>query len=211
MITRESLVATTTPGGWAPGIGDPTVLGWLTVVAYIVAGLICCKAALAVRSPRWPSLWRGEPLFWILCAGFLLSLGINKQLDLQTWFTVLGKRLSQDMGWYAQRRFVQAAFIILIAALGTGLAAVAVWWTRRLSRPYHVARAGGIFLGAFIITRAASFHHVDQMLGLRIAGLRVNVALELGGIITMALAASAVIRSQPTERSNLRRVGHAAA
>jgi len=31
---------------WMPGIGDPTLLGWLTVAAYFTAAGLCLRAAL---------------------------------------------------------------------------------------------------------------------------------------------------------------------
>src|SRR5882672_1117833 len=31
-------------GDWSPGIGDPTVMGWLTVAAYFAASWLCVRA-----------------------------------------------------------------------------------------------------------------------------------------------------------------------
>jgi hypothetical protein len=196
MATTYPLLAITTERGWKPGIGDPTFLGWLTVVAYFTAALMCWKAAAASRGTRWPDYSRGEPLFWVLCAFFLICLGINKQLDLQTWFTITGKRIARNTGWYEQRRFVQAGFIAVLALLGFVIGIIGLSWTRRFGGPYRLAFAGGVFLGAFIIIRAASFHHVDRMLGFRLAGLRMNVILELGGIICIGSAAWSVVRQK---------------
>jgi hypothetical protein len=180
-------------GRWHPGIGDPTLLGWLTVALYLAAAAICWRAAVVARGVRWPEYTRGEPLFWLLCAVFLLCLGINKQLDLQTWFTIVGKNIAQQTGWYAERRVVQMVFIVVIAFFGLVLGAIGAWWTTRLSFPCRIAFLGAVFLGVFIIIRAASFHHVDQMLGFRFAGVRMNVLLEMGGTICMAAAALRVM------------------
>ena len=180
-------------GRWTPGIGDPTLLGWLTVVTYVIGAGLCWRAAVASRGTRWPSYGQGEPLFWLVCAIFLLGLGINKQLDLQTWFTVMGKNVATEMGWYGQRRLVQAGFIALLGIAGIIVTAVGLWWTRRLSRASRMAFAGAVFLGVFIIVRAASFHHVDRMLGFRLAGLRLNVLFEMGGALCIAAAAWTVV------------------
>ena len=188
------VLASLNSGRWSPGIGDPTLLGWLTVAAYLVGAAVCWRAAAASIGTRWPSYTRGEPLFWLVCAVFLLCLGINKQLDLQTWFTIVGKSIAKDTGWYEQRRIVQACFIALIGVAGVVVAAVGLWWTRQLSRASRLAFAGTVFLGAFIVIRAASFHHVDQMLGFRLAGLRLNVLLEFGGTLCVALAALSTVR-----------------
>jgi hypothetical protein len=190
----SELFATIADGRWRPGIGDPTALGWTTVATYLAGALICWRAAVAARGIRWPSYYSGEPLFWLLCAAFLFCLGINKQLDLQTWFTVVGKGLARDMGWYAQRRIVQAIFIMLIGLAGLVLLVVGVWWTGQLRAACRVALAGVVFLGIFVIIRAASFHHVDQMLGMRLGGLRINVLMEMGGALCIAAAGCSTAR-----------------
>jgi hypothetical protein len=46
----------------------------------------------------------------------LFALGINKQLDLQTALTELGRVLALSQGWYEQRQVVQFWFIAALAA-----------------------------------------------------------------------------------------------
>jgi len=147
---------------------------------------LCCNAAMASTRHG----LKKEASFWLLFTGFLLFLGINKQLDLQTWLTLFGRHLAEDEGWYAQRRGVQAAFVALIAMLGaSGL--IALWrWGKRDVRHYRLALCGGVFLACFIVIRAASFHYVDQMLALRFSNVTVNCTLELGGIFCVAIAAA---------------------
>ncbi|RYG87135.1 MAG: hypothetical protein EON58_21005, partial [Alphaproteobacteria bacterium] len=76
-------------------IGDPDIVGWLTVVAYLVAAL------LSFASYRKPTMMPspGEKAyssllvrrrFWLLVTITLIALGINKQLDLQTLLTSVG-------------------------------------------------------------------------------------------------------------------------
>ena len=45
---------------------------------------------------------------------------------------------------------------------------------------------GLAFLSAFIVIRATSFHHVDQLLHIHLLGFKINWILELGGIIYVA-------------------------
>ena len=35
---------------WSPGIGDPTVMGWLTVVAYLAAAWLCLRAFMVEKA-----------------------------------------------------------------------------------------------------------------------------------------------------------------
>ena len=184
------LFAYTDADGWRPGIGDPTVMGWVTVAAYLLGGFLCVRAALAI-SPG--GLFRNrEGKLWLLLGIALFLLGVNKQLDLQTWFTLTAKKMAQAQGWYEQRRIVHAAFVLGIAVAGL----LAVWWVWRqrqlfLSAPAAtwLALAGFVFLGCFILVRAASFHHVDAFLKAGPGAVRMNWVLELGGILMLGWGA----------------------
>jgi hypothetical protein len=184
------LLAFTANDRWQPGIGDPTFMGWFTVAAYLIAAGLCLAAARVSQRVGFLS----ERRFWWGLTVFLLLLAINKQLDLQTWFTLAGKHLAQQTGWYADRRIAQAIFILLIAV--TGVALVLLLWllARKTVRQYRLALFGTVFLGCFILIRAASFHHVDEMLGWQVGWLRMNHLLECGGIFLIALAGFKTLR-----------------
>jgi hypothetical protein len=171
-------------GRWHPGIGDPTLIGWFTVIAYCVAALICYG-----NSKRFANVPKGR--FWWNLTLFMLALGINKQLDLQSWFTEVGRDLALQYGWYGNRRLVQGTFIatLVVSTLLIGLFIRQRWshWDAYSRK----ASYGLLVLFAFVFLRATSFHHVDAMLGLNLDGLSLNEVLELGGIGTIAWAASA--------------------
>src|SRR5687768_5262697 len=95
----QILFAYTEANQWHPGIGDPTFMGWVTVAMYFLAALLCARAAFALP-PR--SLKSQERVFWFFLCVVLLFLGVNKQLDLQTWLTLTGKRVAIAQGWYEQ-------------------------------------------------------------------------------------------------------------
>ena len=169
-------------GRWHPGIGDPNATGWITVGAYACVTLLCylCQR----KSPAGPARQ-----FWMGMALTMAALGLNKQLDLQTWMTQLGRDLALAYGWYARRRLVQAFFIgsLLVAGL-----VARSWLLQRLKGLDVFARraaSGLVVLGVFVLVRATSFHHVDALLGFGIENVRLNVVLELGGIAIIAWAA----------------------
>lgn len=181
------------------------MVGWLTVVAYFAAAGLAYRALRLHRAGA-----RGIPFsggesaqvagtsrvavdeamlvrFWGLVLLSMLILGINKQLDLQTWFTEIGRDLAHQQGWYEVRRPLQVAFIAAIGLTG-GAATVVLAFTMR----HVLSRVIGALVGlgalvTFVIVRAASFHHVDMLLGR--GRVRLNWVLELGGIALIAISA----------------------
>lgn len=183
------IFAITTSNGWRPGIGDPTMAGWLTVFAYLIASFLCWRAARH-SLPAWAKMGNPKPvILWVSFSILLLLLGINKQLDLQTWFTQFGRALAQEQGWYEQRRLAQFVFIVVFATGGIVLMGTFLWLSRGSFRDYRISMLGGIFLTCFVLVRAASFHHVDQLLSVRLAGLKLNWILEISGIFCTSLGA----------------------
>jgi hypothetical protein len=171
---------------WTPEIGDPTFLGWFTVVAYFGAAYLTGCAARRVQSPgpraRLQLVWFG--LTWTL-----ILLGLNKQLDLQSLLTITGKNMAMEQGWYAERQDVQFWFIATIVASSVLGGAALAWWLRRELRAVRLAALGAVFIVAFALMRAASFQHVDLLLSKASGGLRMNWLLELSGIGCIALSA----------------------
>ena len=80
---------------WKPGIGDPTVMGWVTVVGYFVAAvLLLYKRRLALS--LFPSHWKQHRWLLLGFALLMIALGLNKQLDLQTFMTNVGREMAEN-------------------------------------------------------------------------------------------------------------------
>lgn len=186
------LIAAVAGDRWHPGIGDPTVLGWATVVAYAASFVLC---VMAVRRARRASAGRTVPL-WAALAAMMLLLGVNKQLDLQSWFTQEARDLLSGRGLYAERRTYQAIFIALVAAAGVATAIALGVLTVRRRWPLAPA-LGATFLVAYVVIRAASFHHVDQIINLSVPGARLSSVIELAGIAVIGVAAARAVRARP--------------
>jgi hypothetical protein len=126
-------------------------------------------------------------LFWLLVLCAMVLLGINKQLDLQSWFTQVGRDLATAQGWYQERHSVQTTFIAALVLAGLiGMTAMALWLRWVFGRVAGAVLGLG-FLVTFVAVRAASFHHIDRWLGYGV--VRLNWVLELGGIALVALSA----------------------
>jgi hypothetical protein len=171
-------------GRWHPTIGDPTFMGWLTVVAYFAGAFLTFMTAYHARVYD-----RRAFLFWWISGVLLTLLGINKQLDLQSLFTEIGRQVAKEQGWYGQRREFQFGFVEVFTAIALGSFAVLAIKMRTLFRRFALAFTGIFFLVSFIIIRAASFHHVDKVLGTWFLGAKINWILELGGILIIIIAA----------------------
>jgi hypothetical protein len=211
-------------GTWSPGIGDPNFVGWLTVVGYLAACVVCWRRFRMIGRPRTdessgerqtlsssvaacllafllaflgfrrrllglPARARLRTL-WLGLAVILLLLGINKQLDLQTALTEIGRILARRQGWYDNRRRVQAVFIACVALFGLATFRAVLLLARGELRSLRAVLAGTLFLICFVTIRAASFHHIDMFLGTNLVGFRMNWIIELGGIAFIIVGAT---------------------
>lgn len=171
--------------GWSPTIGDPTFLGWFTVFAYTLVAIqsfIVCS-----HSRQLFTVDRVKLRYFWYCVGLVFCLlAINKQLDLQSFFTRAMKYMARDQGWYGYRRELQKIFIVAIAVSSVAIILVLLATFRQHWRTHFLAFFGIIFIVGFVLIRAASFHHIDILLGMGGKYLNVNHIVELTGITMVA-------------------------
>jgi hypothetical protein len=172
---------------WSPGLGDNHWMGWLTVAVYLLAAVASGLAALQLSGAA--GLDGRERRFWILAAGLMLALALNKQLDLQSLLTMIARCHSQLAGWYESRRRVQVGFILLVAVGGLVVLGLLALFLRGILGRIWLPLVGLGFVCGFVVLRAASFHHVDVALGSGLAGIKLNWLLELPGPTLVALVA----------------------
>jgi hypothetical protein len=153
-------------------------MGWLTVVLYGFGTWQCFKVVNANSKLLRPS----EALLWWILVYGLLALGINKQLDLQSALTEIGRIFATQQGWYEKRHEAQIIFIYGVAAIAACTGFAMAYLARRAPPATHLALFGSICLLLFVFIRAASFHHFDLFIGHVVFGMRMNSILEMGGI-----------------------------
>ncbi len=171
---------------WHPEIGDHSFMGWFTVVAYGVAALIAVRV--------W---WKRREGIWLLVALGMAGLCLNKQLDLQSLVTEIGRNIAHHGGWYEHRRDFQKWFVLGALAIAGVVGLLSFWRFHRFWLRHKLLLAGGLFLVTFIVVRAISFHHLEVFLGSRVGGVKMNWALELGGIFLIGLACVMEMRPSP--------------
>ena len=130
----------------------------------------------------------GERRIWFALSVLLLLLGINKQLDLQSALTEIGRALAHYQHWYEKRQTVQLAFIVTASIVGVVALLTLFIWSYRSAAATRVALLGTALIVSYVVIRAASFHHVDRFIGRTVLGLRWNWIIEMGGIAVVILA-----------------------
>jgi hypothetical protein len=179
-------------GRWQPGIGDPTFMGWVTVACYAAASGYALWAWRARRRDTLAATpdsdarrnHRNLSRLWLLCSALLAVLAINKQLDLQSWFTQVARDVAVRGGWYERRRRHQVAFVLLLLIGGAAGMLALTYLLRNVVRRALVVLVGIGMLLCFIVVRAASYHYVDRLL--TYGPVRLNWVLEIGGIAVIA-------------------------
>ena len=173
--------------GWTPGIGDPHVMGWITVAVYAACALAALQLSIR-NSIHSPGAWR-ERLFWGGICVLMTFLAVNKQLDLQTLMTVIGRCHAKLNGWYEHRQAMQRGAIKALA-LGALLLALGTAWLLRASLRRNILAVLGLALVlGFVVIRAVGFHDVDKLISTEVMSIRVNWILELSGLVLILLSA----------------------
>ena len=114
---------------------------------------------------------------WVAISILFLGLGINKQLDLQSALTELGRTLAFQYGWYEQRESVQIEFIIFVTTVCAVAVVAVIVGARRSGPAAWFAILGTTLVIGFVLIRAASFHHIDRFIGQKILGFRLRSAV----------------------------------
>ena len=166
------------------GLFSADMADWITVCAYMIAAGLSWRAANAAYLRRAAH----ERMFWIGSAAALVFLGINELFDFQSLLTILAKIHAQSAGWYDDRRPLQHAFIVGLGVLGFPMTLTMLWLVRKLAASIRLALVGFIFIGVFVLFRAASFHHFDAVLGSGYQAFNFGSIQEMAGILTVALA-----------------------
>jgi hypothetical protein len=174
---------------WRPTIGDPSFMGWFTVAAYgFGSALSALAGAKLARSDD--RVHRREKWVWLAVAVVMALLCVNKQLDLQSLLTDIGRVLSRHQGWYEQRREFQRVFVVGVLFGSVMFGGWFIWRFREFWSTHKLLAGGMLFLLTFIVVRAISFHHFDMVISSRVLGVKLNWAFELSGIFLVSLAAA---------------------
>ena len=181
---------------WLSSIAQADIADWVTVAAYLFAALLSTRAAGHAGLRRQAR----DSMFWRITALLLVLLGINELLDLQTLLTSVGRAHAKVNGWYGEHRKVQYLFVIALGVVATAAGIALLWLTTRTHAAVRLALAGLVFIGLFILLRAASFHHLEEILGGGVPEFNWGSLQELAGILIVAAAAALYARKRRRRR-----------
>jgi hypothetical protein len=188
-------------GHWKPGIGDPTFLGWLITGLYFIASVLCGFCSLQSRRTSSVNHPHNHPVFWWTLTLVMLFMTINKQLDLQSFFLLIGRKVAIAQGWYSQRNIVKIWFVTGISTFSFILIAWLGWIYQAELRYFGLALFGIILLLIFIIIRAGS-HHI-RALSWEPFGVHIYYILEISSIICIGISAlTSIIHDKRNNHQN---------
>lgn len=197
LSTLSSLAITTAAfetGHWIPGIGDPTAMGWITTLGYTLGAALCGWVSVRCRFRDTTTSVGRQAQFWLALGIIMGALAVNKQLDLQMWFWQTAKTFAKSHDLYENRRLIQWISMGGIVLVATSVVLYFKRLTRGAFREYALALLGILFTLCFVIIRASSLHHIDQMLGWDVGGVKINWILENCGILLVIVGAIAALR-----------------
>ena len=174
-----------TIGAWQPAIGDPSFMGWFTVFSYYLVAALCLFKVLLHRQP----MEKNTRTFWIFLCCMMVFLGLQKQFNLLTALTEIGRMIARSGGWAEQRRPVQALAMVAAGIAGLIIFRAAYHRLSAVSSGVNkIAFIGLVYLLLFVVLRAISLHQFGTVLNYEICGARVNWIAELLGIYWIGLA-----------------------
>lgn len=157
------------------GLGDPTPLGLGVAVLYAVAAALCVGARHLVDVSE-----RSERRAWLVIAVLCLALGINKQLDVQTFLIRAAGDCLRAVHLQALKRWVQLAVIAALCLGCLALAGLLVLWGRASNDGARVAAFGLAILFAYVLLRAGRFLRIFDD---RVFGSLGEAAVEVVGLL----------------------------
>ncbi len=174
---------------WSFESHDP-VWAWLIVAMYAVAAILCLRALFASQRSLFPEkIKKKSKAFWAVLFVIMLFLACNKQLDIQTYITAVGREVANSQGWYDQRRLVQKDFILVLGLVAFLFLFYLAYIVYYLPTGNKISMVGALCTFTFIGMRAASFHHLDHFVARTIFGVKMHILVEICGGFIVSLGA----------------------
>ena len=188
---------------WHLTLGDPTFIGWLNTILYFISIILTLLVIRKIKKSSQNNSLK-QRLFWIMVFIIVFDLGINKQLDLQTLFLQIGRKIAVAQGWYGERREFQGIFVFIIAIIIFLFIIYLFNYIKNHWKECGITFIGVLMLMLFVVVRTASINHVVTKV-LSLSDTFYKWIFELGGnvlIIVGSIKNIAELKEGP--RSNFK-------
>lgn len=155
--------------------------GWLTVALYFVLILIACRNIYIARK-HGRSYW-----YWLFAAFVLTILGFYRQMNVIFFITQMLRDIFVEMGWYEERRQIQAVVIKLLAVASVVFLVFVSFVKNNGFKRHGLSLIGIVMLGAFKVVELVSFHNVDHWLMYSLKVLKAYHGVEILLLLIVSL------------------------
>jgi len=168
-------------------------LAWTTTGLYAALLFLACLLirARARRATFFRSATRVA--VWGAVIATIFALSIDQRAKFSRSLVSMVRESAREGGWYDHRYVIQGAGVLLITLAG-------VFVVRRLMRRgvrpapgYRTFGAGIVALVLFVLVREVSFHHIDAVMGFRVATLSVGRIGEAAILLATAAGAGRLV------------------
>lgn len=167
--------------------GELTKLGWFSFALYMAAALLSFRAATVLRLPEVAAQRR----VWFGLGSLLIALGLNKPLNLQTLLIKLGHQVADKEHLMPYRIELYAGFftgfLLVLSAVCLLILPGLKTQIRAFSHLYPLASVGFLLICAYVVLRAASITHVDQVLRFDLERIPFLWVMEAGGLLLIII------------------------
>jgi hypothetical protein len=166
----------------------------LVLLALLVSGGLACLANAARRRSGRISGARGEWRFWFGAAAVLFLAVFWEAFHVSGRLSIWGRKMIEGMDIYYARQSYQRTLLALIAAGSACLLILTAGAIARKRVPPHLTAVGALlafYLGGSL-AGALSFHYVDVLRGVVVAGISVVDAVKAicaGAVLLLSLLA----------------------
>lgn len=169
-------------------IGRPTSLGWSIGAGYLIIVILCGLFLFRTVNMVPHDQISMHRILWRSIVVAMILLGILRLLDLQFRLADFGRAMAITQGWYEQRHTVQVLFIAGVGVAGLIMLFLTEWVMPNIWRHHKLTLCGIVFLIAYIVISAVSFHPIDQILNQKIGGAKVSSIFELSGVACIGIS-----------------------
>jgi hypothetical protein len=138
---------------WLSRSGDTSFWSWVITILYVITISLSIYYIQKIKADK------TQHFLWICISIFLIAMGINKQLDIQTLQIMSGSSVARRIGSWKFKYIIQT-IVVLVVFLSAFITSIFVLSkTRSILRQSLLTISGVLLLIFFTLIRVASISH----------------------------------------------------